>query len=392
MLNYRINRPNQLRNLSNSIDGFNSSSYSPKPTLTGRDTNDPVTVNDLPLIKSDINSINEQNIIDDAATRVQKIIEPDKQNEIITNEETLKNLSDLGGKVPFGLNIKFEQQGRADKPEIIKTPEEKNHKNDVNLVKKIKKHLNVVKFKKLFVPNWPKLKDWEEFKIFSAGAALAAGMIVLGFYLGFNRPLSFAESQSNDDLISNEVLAEHVVKDEPVIKETSDGHKVEVSRGINPNDVDRRPPVPLEPNMPSRIKIPSIRVNAPIKSVGLLPNKSLAVPNYVYQVGWYDQSSRPGEPGTVLMDGHYGVSGSWGVFSKLKDLSKGSEIEIIRSDGQSIVYVVEDKVSYDRNSTPMDRVLAQDNKQRLSIITCDGTYLPKEETYTNRLVVYAVRK
>lgn len=399
MLQYRLNRLNQPRNLSNSIDGITHGSYQPRATqVFDRQNLDKASDDKLDIKTQSVSPATENSIVSDASVFAKNLVDskniPDTKPYSEKSENLDTNTVSNVNATPFGL---VEQTG-------INHYEVKLDQKVDPISQKTKRKLSFKPFKfvyrhrglarSLFKPPWAKLKNWEEFKIFTAGATLAAGLIVLGFYLGFNRPLSIAESLPSQDFAntSEEVLAEHVVQEKPVVKETEDGHKVEVSQGINPNEVDRRPPTPVEPNLPVRMRIPSIKVNAPIRSVGLLPDKTLAVPNYVYQVGWYDKSARPGEPGTILMDGHYGVSGAWGVFSRLKEVGKGAEIELSRGDGQTVTYIVEENTSYEKDKTPMDKAFAKDDKQRLSIVTCDGTYLPTLKTYSHRRIVYAVKK
>jgi LPXTG-site transpeptidase (sortase) family protein len=125
--------------------------------------------------------------------------------------------------------------------------------------------------------------------------------------------------------------------------------------------------------------------------LGTTKDGSLAVPNFFDQVGWYDKSSRPGSVGTVVLDGHY--SNEYGVvFKDLNKVNVGDEIKVIRGDGQTISYTVESKEDYSKDAVPMDKVVGSDGKERLSIITCNGAWINSQSTFSNRLVVYALRK
>lgn len=327
--------------------------------------------------------INNSNILPNASKKAMGLLENQAQNPKLVNQTInvpFKNPAPQVAKVlvPSNLATEDAQIHEAVTPTV--TP--------VNYVKNKKRR----RFISLFKFTRPRLLSWDEFKVFSSGSLLALGMISFGFYLGFNRPLTGARSVPKNDTASVTTSADPVTEVKPITVATEDGHKVEVSEGVNPNKVDRRPPAPVNPESPKRFRIPSLKINAPIRNVGLLKDGAIAVPNYLGQVGWYDNSSLPGKDGTVLMVGHYDAYDNSVVFKRLKDVQVGAEINIERGDGQIVTYIVQNKASYDRNAVPMEQVNRSDNTKRLNIITCDGQYLNKEKTYSHRLVVYAVLK
>ena len=139
-----------------------------------------------------------------------------------------------------------------------------------------------------------------------------------------------------------------------------------------------------------------------IYSARILPMKvkddgSLATPNNVYDVGWYEDSGRPGEGGTILIDGHNGGPHVTGVFKYLPDLAIGSIISIERG-GDGLVYnyrVVENKEvsivdgSADKYmSTAMKSPEA--GKESVTLITCSGEWSDSRKTYLSRQFVRAV--
>lgn len=228
-------------------------------------------------------------------------------------------------------------------------------------------------------------KYWREARFFFSGASLALGIACMMYFGFYHQPISKAETGSTTQGIVN--------SDGTVTHTTETGESVNVSPGVDVRNIDHRPPKPIEPDMPARLLIPKIKVNAKIRSLGLTKDGSLAVPNYINQIGWYDMSSRPGSPGTIVLDGHYDVSNNETVFTKNIDtLIKGDEVQIVRGDGQIHSYVIESKELYDKNSVPMDKVIGGDGKERVHIITCFGSWVSREDTYSKRMVFYAVKK
>ena len=61
-------------------------------------------------------------------------------------------------------------------------------------------------------------------------------------------------------------------------------------------------------------------VRARIIPVGVKPNGELGTPNNIFDVGWYESSGKPGQGGTLVIDGHNGGPHVHGVFKDLPDL------------------------------------------------------------------------
>lgn len=174
----------------------------------------------------------------------------------------------------------------------------------------------------------------------------------------------------------------------------------------NPNEDDATTPSEVEPTAsqfsnyrvdpgaPRYVKIPDVKVFARTYGLGTDSQGKFRAPNNIYNVGWYDKSARPGENGTVLLDGHSaGVKGN-AVFSRLKNVRAGSLIEIERGDGQKISYRVVSAESFPADQLDMKSavVSVQPGVNGLNIITCDGEYSSQTKTYNNRLLVRAVQE
>jgi LPXTG-site transpeptidase (sortase) family protein len=151
----------------------------------------------------------------------------------------------------------------------------------------------------------------------------------------------------------------------------------------------------VAPDNPRVLIIPKIGVNSRVKPLGTNKDNSLSTPTNIYDVGWYTKSSKPGEiGGATLIDGHVHGIQNEGVFYNLKTLETGDRISIERGDGKTINYLVVSKETISKDNVDMAKALisADPTKPGLNLITCTGKYLPKEKTYDQRLVMYAVQE
>lgn len=150
----------------------------------------------------------------------------------------------------------------------------------------------------------------------------------------------------------------------------------------------------VAPDMPRFIKIPRLGVDARVKRLGVKLDGSLGAPANVNDAGWYDGSSKPGENGTVLIDGHVHGPTKHGVFYRLASVKPGDTIEIERGDGIVITYQVVSLENVDQDKVDMAKALTsvEPSKPGLNIITCTGRYDIRTNKYEQRLVVYAVQQ
>lgn len=150
----------------------------------------------------------------------------------------------------------------------------------------------------------------------------------------------------------------------------------------------------VAPDMPRLIKIPRLEVNARIKRLGVKASGQLHAPSNIYDAGWYEGSSKPGENGTALLDGHVHGLTKPGVFSRLSKLTQGDTIEIERGDGTIFSYKVITSESVDQDKVDMTKALTsiEPGKPGLNIITCTGGYDVRANTYEKRLIVYTVQQ
>ena len=137
-------------------------------------------------------------------------------------------------------------------------------------------------------------------------------------------------------------------------------------------------------------------INARILPMGVNQRGELDTPRNIFDVGWYEGSSAPGQGGTLIIDGHNGGPTKHGVFKDLPNLANGDILEVERGDGVVYQYeVVENNTvllseSNDYMATASESPVP--GKESLTLITCTGEWSQSRKTYLSRQFVRAVIK
>lgn len=144
-------------------------------------------------------------------------------------------------------------------------------------------------------------------------------------------------------------------------------------------------------DLPVRLKIPAIDVDAPIEYVGLTPDGAMGIPKGPSDVGWFELGPRPGEEGSAVMAGHYGTwkNGQGSVFDNLHKLLPGDKLYVEDEKGVVTVFVVRESRRYDPEADAADVFTASDEKPHLNLITCEGAWNKVSKSFPQRLVVFA---
>ena len=142
---------------------------------------------------------------------------------------------------------------------------------------------------------------------------------------------------------------------------------------------------------PRYLSIPKLNINARVKSLGVNNSGQLEAPANVYDVGWYTGSSKPGQPGAMLVDGHVSSWTAHGVFYDLKTLHSGDVIKVERGDGTMFTYKVDKSQVFHADNVDMVATLQpiNPNKPGLNLITCSGSVESNTSEFSERLVVFA---
>lgn len=142
------------------------------------------------------------------------------------------------------------------------------------------------------------------------------------------------------------------------------------------------------PELPVRLKIPSINVNSAIQYVGVNSAGEMATPSNVFEVGWYKLGVIPGEKGSAVIAGHLdGQKGEVGVFSNLSKLKIGDELYVEGNKGRQIAFAV--RAIHLAEPGYVEEVFMASDSAHLNLVTCGGVWKKDDKSYSKRLIVFA---
>ncbi|WP_328875332.1 class F sortase [Streptomyces sp. NBC_00287] len=149
-------------------------------------------------------------------------------------------------------------------------------------------------------------------------------------------------------------------------------------------------PAPLPYAEPDRVRIPAIRVDAPMMPVGLDAAGWVGAPppEDPNLAGWFSGAVSPGEKGTAVVVGHVDNQQGPAVFYGLGALQKGNRVEVTRKDGKTTVFEIYGIEVFEKNNFPGDRVYRSKGTAELRVITCGGGF-SKQNGYNGNVVVFA---
>lgn len=176
-------------------------------------------------------------------------------------------------------------------------------------------------------------------------------------------------------------------------RNTSIEEAVEILSKLKPppgQGISTRSEIPVQ--LPKRITIEAIGVDAGFEFVGLAPDGAMDIPKDPQKVAWYRQGPRPGELGNAIVAGHVDWGGKTAVFWRLGELNPGDVVEVTAADERMYQFIVQWQRWYDADKAPVDQLLAQGDTPELTMITCGGLFDQKTRQYLSRLVVRAVRR
>ncbi len=145
---------------------------------------------------------------------------------------------------------------------------------------------------------------------------------------------------------------------------------------------------PVRVARPTRVVIPDIDVDARLTAVGLNDDGSMEVPEFGL-AGWYELGPRPGEAGPAVIVAHVDSYEGPDVFHRLRELSRGDEIEVRYRDGTSSRFVVHAREQQLKQELPTARIWNETRRPVLRLVTCGGDFDTTERTYLSNVIVYA---
>lgn len=149
-------------------------------------------------------------------------------------------------------------------------------------------------------------------------------------------------------------------------------------------------PPDIRSELPVRLKIPKIDVDAPIEYVALTVAGDMDVPKGPANAAWFALGPRPGEIGSSVIGGHFGWRNNIpAIFDNLSKLVIGDRVHVETKPGETITFVVRGSRSYNPDQNTSDVFFSDDNKAHLNLITCKGSWSKIDSSYSDRLVVFA---
>ena len=139
---------------------------------------------------------------------------------------------------------------------------------------------------------------------------------------------------------------------------------------------------------PVRLIIPSLGIDADVTHLGLTSDGDMDSPTKLMDTGWYKYGSHPGDSGSAVIAGHIGGSQAPGIFIDLHKLKKGDQVSTIDDKGLTVTFTVRESRTYSQDGQP-DEVFRGKGGNFLNLITCTGTWLDGQKTFSERLVVFA---
>jgi sortase (surface protein transpeptidase) len=149
---------------------------------------------------------------------------------------------------------------------------------------------------------------------------------------------------------------------------------------------------PVTPGTPVRLKIPRLKIDAKLESVGRTNQGAMGVPQDIANAAWFNLGPHPGEIGSAVIDGHYGWKDNVpAVFDPLHKLHVGDRIDVVDEHGLTASFEVRQLRTYAQNDDASNVFESGDEKAHLNLITCQGDWNEDQHSYPDRLVVFTDR-
>jgi LPXTG-site transpeptidase (sortase) family protein len=151
------------------------------------------------------------------------------------------------------------------------------------------------------------------------------------------------------------------------------------------------PPAPAA--LPLSLRIPALDVSSELITLGLNPDGTLEVPQPgpdYDKAAWFDGSPRPGDIGPAVIEGHVDSAANGpSVFYSLGALAAGDRIEVMRVDGSTVSFSVDDVRVVPKDDFPTLEVYGNTGGPELRLITCGGPFDNSAGHYEDNVVVFA---
>ena len=222
----------------------------------------------------------------------------------------------------------------------------------------------------LEIKGWRKITKWVAWSVI--------GILFLVFLI---RIATFEARYYSEKEGSERAVVDNIAEEEELIEE-------------EPTEEEVRE-YTVAPDRPRYLSINKLGINkARILPMGVNASGELDTPRNIFDVGWYEASGKPGQGGTLIIDGHNGGPHVLGVFKNTPNLAEGDIVTIERGDGVIYHYsVVENNAIVLGEADAYMATAAKSpvsGKESVTLITCTGEWSQSQGTYLSRQFTRAV--
>jgi LPXTG-site transpeptidase (sortase) family protein len=141
--------------------------------------------------------------------------------------------------------------------------------------------------------------------------------------------------------------------------------------------------------LPVRLQIPVIGVDSAIEDALITPDGKMDVPAGSADVAWFALGPRPGQVGSAVIGGHFGVQNNVpSVFYNLDKLQIGDKVYVVDDENNTLAFQVWSISLFDRNADATTVFTSNDGLAHLNLITCEGVWNQIDGNYPERRVVF----
>jgi LPXTG-site transpeptidase (sortase) family protein len=152
---------------------------------------------------------------------------------------------------------------------------------------------------------------------------------------------------------------------------------------------DIRDPGGIPQGLPVRLKIPNIGVSSAVEDALITPDGRMDVPQGSKNVAWFSLGPHPGQEGSAVIGGHFGINaGVKFVFYDLDKLKVGDKVYIEDDRDVTLAFQVRAIKLFERDADATTVFTSNDGLAHLNLITCEGVWNKVNDTYPLRRVVF----
>lgn len=151
-----------------------------------------------------------------------------------------------------------------------------------------------------------------------------------------------------------------------------------------------REPGGIPSGLPVRLKIPIIGVDSAVEDALITRDGRMDVPEGSIDVAWFALGPHPGQIGSAVIGGHFGIrDGEKFVFYDLDKLKEGDKLFVEDDKNDTHEFIVRSVALFDRNGDATTVFSSSDGVAHLNLITCEGVWNQVNGGYPKRRVVFA---